>query len=155
MKTQLLLICMLIGTLSSGFGQSFRSGSYKAGSYVERTIASPMVGTSIVYEGKRLIEIGGFIQKSMEPVAEGRDSYKREETHFYGAYFAYPLIKINRGTVIKFHARTGVTNGQNFIITPGIIAQYSPYKKVTISGGFGGRSFMPTLIGQVQVRLSK
>ena len=54
---------------------------------------------------------------------------------------------------IQFNIRTVVTNGQNFVISPSILAGYEPIRKVIISAGIGVRAFMPTLQAGVKFLL--
>lgn len=146
---------LILSLIFISFSQVISAQSIKAGSYMERTFSSPMVGTSITYEFKGRAEIGGYAQRAMNVAGgESADGYQRTETEFYGAFFAYPLVYSEKAS-LKFNARAGLVNGENFLITPGLTASYSPYSVITLSGGVGVRSFLPTLMGQIQIRLTK
>lgn len=122
------------------------------GSYIEQTQVGPKIGTSIGFNTSMNVEFGGFYQKAVEQVApEGVRpwTYERE---FYGAYFNYPIVEGNI-TALKFNVRTGVTNGENFLITPSLLGSISPVKAVKIGAGLGMRAFRPTLRGSISIKL--
>lgn len=122
-------------------------------SYVEQTEVGPKVGTSVGFNTRLHIEVGGFYQKAVEGVApEGVPSVLHER-EFYGAYFNYP-IRRNEFLALKFNIRTGVSNNQNFVITPSLLGTVSPVRAVKIGAGVGVRAFRPTLQGSISIRLN-
>ncbi|MEO1255672.1 MAG: hypothetical protein AAFY41_12445, partial [Bacteroidota bacterium] len=71
--------------------------------------------------------------------------YERE---FAGLYVAVPITS-REFYVIKANVRTGMTNGENFAITPSIQADYKLAKYIRIGMGVGSRNFRPSLQGSV------
>ena len=143
----LLTLSILIVLIKMGYAQSIITETY-----FEQTFITPKVGTSIGYRFQGDLEIGGFFQVStLEPEREiGRPlHYERE---FYGAFFSYPLLKLNQAG-LRMKVRSGVTNGQNFIITPSLHATYKPVQLLTLSTGVGMRAFRPTVMASMQINL--
>lgn len=121
--------------------------------YIERTVVGPKVGTSIGYEFRDLVEVGGFYQKAIS-TATGNEPYGYSfEKEFYGAYFSYPLMADIHHTTLKLNVRTGVTNGQNFLITPSVLANYHPIKNLSVGAGVGVRVLRPTLQASIKFSL--
>lgn len=124
----------------------------QASTYIERTVVGPKVGTAIGYSFSDLIEVGGFYQRATEMAEAEAGRPLREENEFYGAYFGYPLLSAQK-SVIKLNVRTGVSNGENFVITPSLMGSYSPMQLVKIGGGIGVRAFKPTVMASLTLRL--
>ncbi len=141
---------LLILILSIGFVQS---QGLKATSYVEKTFMNPKLGTSVGYEFNNILEVGGFYQHiSQQPIASDQSRIITEE-EFCGLYFAYPLVT-SRYTNLKLNVRSGVSNGENFVITPSLLANFKPIPIINIGGGLGIRSFRPTLIASLSINLN-
>lgn len=125
--------------------------------YVEKTHMSPKTGTAIGFENRFLWEYGAFFQEAslMESFMmseEDKESLPRHyEKDFTGIYFAVPIVA-RESFLVKANVRTGVSNGENFVITPSVLADYIPVKHVRIGLGVGSRAFRPTL--QASVSLS-
>lgn len=126
------------------------SQGLQAVTYLERTHINFKVGTAIGFQFENQIESGGFFQKAtvVEEPETGRPL--RSENEFYGVYFAYPLINLNK-TTVRMNVRTGISNEENFVITPSIHATYRLLKGITIGGGLGTRVFRPTFLVMVKV----
>lgn len=153
MKTVTITKILLIAILTLSAISNIKAQGLQANTYVEQTHVSPKFGTSIGYEFADRIEVGGFFQRaSVQAEAEyGRPL--SSENEFYGAYFAYPLVAARNATV-KFNVRTGVSNGENFVITPSLMASYSPFRLVAIGGGVGVRAFRPTGMATITIRIN-
>ncbi|MEP1343809.1 hypothetical protein [Ekhidna sp.] len=149
MKKQLLLPIFFIAFLGTVSAQSVIIRTY-----VEKTHMSPKTGTSIGFENRFSWEFGAFFQEAslMESFMmseDQREALPREyEEEFSGIYFAVP-ITVREKFVVKANVRTGMTNGENFAITPSILADYKPMKHVRIGMGIGTRSFRPTMQGSI------
>ncbi len=123
-------------------------------SYVEQTIVGPKVGTSVGFMVMSGIEVGGFYQKAVDGAApEGANKWNFEE-QFYGAFFTYPVVN-KRTFDLGFNVRTGVSNGENFVITPSLLASISPIRSVKIGAGVGIRGLRPTLQGSIAFRIHR
>lgn len=136
MKTLLTISVLLFSGFIYGQG-------IKASTYMEYTSVSPKAGTSLSYFFKDQIEVGGFYQKSTVEIQREEGRPLCAEVEFFGAYFGYPLM-VTEKSKINFDIRTGVTNGQNFTITPSISLHHSPIKFISLGVGVGVRSFKPT-----------
>ncbi len=118
--------------------------------YVEKTHMSPKTGTAIGFENRFLWEYGAFFQEAslMESFMmsdEERAALPREyEKDLTGIYFAVPIVA-RESFIVKANVRTGVSNGENFVITPSVLADFMPVKHVHIGLGVGSRAFRPTL----------
>ena len=147
MKNILITIALIIISLAT-YGQSLSLSSY-----VEQTQIGPKLGTSIGFNTNIDIEVGGFYQKAVEVTGtEGMRPWKIEQ-EFYGAYFNYPITK-GEHLGLKFNVRTGVSNGENFVITPSLLGSLSPVKAIKIGAGLGVRALRPTLMGSISIQLS-
>jgi hypothetical protein len=124
-----------------------------ATSYVEQTVASPKLGTSVGVVFNNAIEVGGFYQQSTQRTAsESVALPPRTEQAFAGAFVAYPITQANLVNV-KLNVRVGVSNGQNFVITPAVKANLQATKKISLDAGLGVRSFRPTLMAGIKIKL--
>lgn len=121
--------------------------------YLEQTHMNPKLGTSIGYEFSDNIEIGGFFQRAATQQEAEPGRPLRTENEFYGAYFAYPVFS-KKLADLKFNIRTGISNGENFVITPSLIANFKPLKNISIGGGLGTRSFRPTYMASIKINLN-
>ncbi|WP_421875256.1 hypothetical protein [Marinoscillum sp.] len=121
-------------------------------SYVEQTNVGPKVGTSIGVGTNFKFEFGGFYQKAVDVNAPETTPSWTIEQEFYGAYFNYAIAESNHFG-LQFNVRTGVSNGQNFVITPSLLGSVSPIKTVKLGAGLGVRAFQPTLMGSISIRL--
>lgn len=149
MKKQLLLPLLLVAVLGTASAQKL-----VVKTYVEKTNMSPKTGTSIGFENKFKWEFGGFYQEAslMESIMltdEDLENLPRlYEKEFGGIYIAVPMT-IREKYVIKAQVRTGVTNGENFTITPSVLADYMLADKIRIGMGVGSRGFRPTMQASV------
>ncbi len=147
MKNILITIAATLITLTT-YGQSLRLNSY-----IEQTNLGPKLGTSEGFNTNIDIEVGGFYQKAVEVTgAEGVRPWTIEK-EFYGAYFNYPITR-GEHVGLKFNVRTGVSNGENFVITPSLLGTLSPAKAIKIGAGLGVRALRPTLMGSISISLS-
>ncbi len=123
-----------------------------AKTYVEQTFYTPKVGTAIGYKFAGDYEIGGFVQKSTVDLQaeDGRPLHYEKE--FIGAFFSYPMLTAYK-TEVQMKVRTGITNMQNFTITPSVHANYKPAQVITIGAGVGVRAFKPTFMASLQINL--
>ncbi|MEP1033542.1 hypothetical protein [Ekhidna sp.] len=125
--------------------------------YVERTHMSPKTGTAIGFENRFLWEYGVFFQEAslMESFMmseQDKEALPRHyEKDFSGIYFAVPIVA-RESFLLKANVRTGVSNGENFVITPSVLADFMPVKHVRLGLGVGSRAFRPTI--QASVALS-
>jgi hypothetical protein len=145
MKKLIVFISVLI-LAHIGYSQSL-----SARTYIERTSAGSKMGTSVGFENELGFEFGGFYQESMGNMEEGTSTrfYERE---FFGIYGAAPLVQ-RASYDLKFQVRMGVSNRENFLITPSLLAKYHVFKIVSIGGGIGVRSFRPTFQGSITIKL--
>lgn len=127
--------------------------SLQTSTYVEQTKVSPKLGTSIGYQFSDEIEVGAFFQRATEQKQPELGRPLTSENEFYGAYFAYPVFS-RRLANIKFNVRTGVSNGENFVITPSLLANFKPLKNINIGGGIGTRAFRPTYMASIRINLN-
>ncbi len=146
MKKPIILLSIIF------FSAAAYAQSFIAETYVERTKSSPKIGSSIGYQFAGKFEIGGFIQKSTVIFVPEIGIPLENENNFYGAFFSYPL-KSTRKLDLHVRVRTGVSNDQNFTITPNLSASYTPTKLISVSTGVGVRSFRPTLMASIKINL--
>ncbi|MEQ9468293.1 MAG: hypothetical protein RLN88_12845 [Ekhidna sp.] len=152
MKKQLLLPLLFAAVLGTASAQNVIVRTY-----VEKTNMSPKTGTSIGFENRYQWEYGAFFQEAslMESFMMSEEDLEalphQYEKDFAGLYFAVPVIS-RELFVVKANVRTGMSNGENFVITPSVLADYKPIKHVRIGMGVGSRAFRPTL--QASVALS-
>ena len=145
MKKHILLILLFVGVLGTASAQKMIIRTY-----VEKTHMSPKTGTAIGFENRFLWEYGAFFQEAslMESFlmseAEKAALPRHYEKDLTGIYFAVPVIA-RESFIVKANVRTGVSNGENFVITPSVLADYMPVKHVRIGVGVGSRAFRPTL----------
>ncbi len=149
MKKQLLILLFFVAVLASASAQNLVIRTY-----VEKTHMSPKTGTSIGFENRFQWEYGVFFQEAslMESFMmsdEDRDNLPRNyEREFTGLYFAVPIVSRD-SYVIKANVRTGMTNGQNFAITPSVLADYKLARYIRLGMGVGSRNLRPTLQASV------
>ena len=124
----------------------------QASTFVERTHVSPKFGSSFGYQWDNQIELGGFYQTAQENAGVSEHRRRWMEREFYGIYFNYPMIGYAKANV-KLNIRTGVVNGETFIITPGVLAHYSPIKQITVGAGLGTRTMRPTYRASLMINL--
>jgi len=129
------------------------SQSFIAESYLEHTRVNPKLGTSIGFNFKNKIQVGGFIQRSASVVEFGERTSHNLESSLYGAFFSYPLVLNSEKFELQFKTRAGLANDENFVITPSIQGGYTPFKMVSIGAGIGVRSFRPTYMLTLRINL--
>lgn len=122
--------------------------------YVEKTIVNTKSGFSIGYESIDGFEVGGFYQESSLLATffkqEAGLSYPHERS-FFGSYFACPVIYTDIGWV-KLNVRAGVSNKENFVITPSILGEIRPEGRLSLGLGLGTRAFRPTYQAYLTIR---
>lgn len=149
MKKQLLLPLLLVAILGTANAQKVIVRTY-----IEKTHMSPKTGTAIGFENKHLWEFGAFFQEAslmesfMMSEIEKEALPRHYEKDFTGIYFAVP-VRVRENLVLKANIRTGVSNGENFVITPSVLANYQLLNNFRIGMGVGSRSFRPTLQASV------
>ncbi len=149
MKTLTTLITILLIAITF----DATSQSFIASTYMEQTHVSPKLGTTIGYSFDSQIEIGGFYQNASSDLSKNSESTSLEqEEEFYGAYFSYPVVDRAK-TGLQFNIRTGVVNGQNFLITPSLLGNYKIMNNISVGAGVGIRTFRPTLQASIKLNL--
>ncbi len=143
--TYLIMFMFSVVVLAQGFSVN---------SYLERTIVGPKLGTAIGYHVKSGIEVGGFYQEAVQGTVTETDRPWRYERQFYGAFFTYPVVSRNFFN-LGFNVRTGISNGENFVITPSLLSSISPIKPIRLGIGIGARALRPTLQGSITIRLGQ
>ena len=131
MKKITLFTITLAAVLGTASAQQFVMRTY-----VEKTKISMKSGTAFGMENRYGWEYGGFYQESslMESLLSNEEKgalprfYEKE---FYGMYFAAPVMD-TKYVVVKAQVRTGVSNGENFVITPSVLADYSPSRHIRL-----------------------
>ena len=122
-----------------------------ASSYIEQTQISSKLGYSVgVVFSESNIELGAFQQNnmsSMDPEVWDDNAYERS---FTGVYMNYPMLE-KRMLSLNFKIRTGLSNGENFVITPAVNGDYEVSKKIKVTGGVGVRAFRPTLVSGIKI----
>ena len=139
------------------------SQGFEVRTYVEQTIVGTKVGTAIGRETKASYrtplswEYGGFYQEAVDlsnaPVNEvDKEAATVYEKEFFGLYGGV-VLRDGNFINVRFNVRTGVTNRENFAITPSVLGQVKVLRSVRIGGGLGIRSFRPTYQGSITVVL--
>ncbi|MEP1094105.1 MAG: hypothetical protein ABJG78_03295 [Cyclobacteriaceae bacterium] len=146
----LLLALSLAAVLGTTSAQQFVLKTY-----TEKTKISTKTGTAFGIENRYGWEYGGFYQESslMESLLSNEKKANLPrfyEKEFYGMYFSAPVMD-SKYVVLKAHVRTGVSNGQNFVITPSFFADYNPSHHIRFGVGVGTRAFRPTLQGSLSI----
>ena len=125
--------------------------------YVERTHIGPKGGTALGVEFKNLMSLGLFYQESdLILTVIGSDMSTDlppfYEKQFYGMYYSVPIH--HQGLVgFDFKLRTGVSNGENFVITPSVHSSLKLARYIELQSGVGMRSFRPTLMSSINIKL--
>jgi hypothetical protein len=125
--------------------------------YVERTHIGPKGGTAVGVEFRNLMSVGVFYQESDLILTvlgkEGStDMPLLYEKQFYGIYYTLPIH--HQGMVgFDFKIRTGVSNGENFVITPSAHSSLKLTRSIELQGGVGMRAFRPTVMTSVNIKL--
>ncbi len=144
MKKNLLFSVVLIVALGTASAQDVIVKTY-----VEKTRVGVKSGTSVGMENSYGWEYGGFYQESslLESLMSEEQKAllpRNYEKTFYGAYFAAPVME-SEFVVLKAHIRTGISNGENFVITPSLLADYKISSIARFGFGLGSRAFQPTM----------
>lgn len=151
MKKNFLLVMMLVAILGTATSQQ-----RIVKTYFEQTQIGAKSGTSIGMLTRYNWEYGAFFQESSlleslimseEQRAQRPRNYERQ---FYGVYFAAPIF-LSEFTSVKFQVRTGISNNQNFVITPSVHMGYEALKNFRFELGVGTRAFRPTLMGGISL----
>ncbi len=147
------VIRLLVGFIAIFAMQAATAQHVITSSYIEQTHISPKLGYSIGYQfGDTHIEVGVFNQNAMTSNASESGTIDRQEKNFAGVYMNYPMLEKD-ALSLSFKIRTGVSNGENFVITPAINGNYKLFKKIMITGGLGVRAFRPTLISGIKITI--
>ncbi len=122
--------------------------------YIERTVTGPKLGIGLGIKGHGGYEYGGFYQEAqlLGPTSSDITStkpYPYEKT-FYGLYGTGTLLT-RRWYDLKLQARMGITNKENFIITPSVIGRVKLANWISLETGLGFRQFRPTYQGAIVV----
>ncbi|NNE55139.1 MAG: hypothetical protein HKN32_03895 [Flavobacteriales bacterium] len=139
-----------------GWKQHQKTSKLVISTYVERTHIGPKGGTSVGVEFRNLLSLGAFYQESDlvvnvfgEELTELPPHYEKQ---FYGLYFTFPVSHQNL-IGFDFKIRTGISNSENFIITPSLHSTLKLARMVEIGAGVGMRSFRPTVQTSIMVKL--
>jgi hypothetical protein len=143
---------IIIAVLALGLTSVAMSQTMQVTSYVENTHVSPKLGTAITYLFPGMIEAGAFYQQSATPIEQEYGRPLREEREFLGAYMAYPFFIGDKWNV-KLNVRTGISNKENFVITPAVQGTYALFRQIKIMAGVGTRNFRPTLMAGFKLTL--
>ena len=116
-----------------------------AKTYVEHTHMTPKVGTAIGFQTDYGWEYGGFYQKATPTINNGETTNqpKMYEEEFFGIFGNAVIAETNKLDIL-LNARIGVTNRENFAITPAVLANFKTEGKVKFGGGIGVRALRPT-----------
>lgn len=120
--------------------------------YVEKTSVGNKLGTAIGYSFSSQVEVGGFYQQSAAFLGSPENMPRFYEKEFAGVYFNYPLSRWDKAG-LDMNVRTGVTNGENFAITPSVLGYYQPFTPIKVGMGIGVRAFRPTLQASIAISL--
>ncbi|MEM9337768.1 MAG: hypothetical protein AAGA66_03510 [Bacteroidota bacterium] len=126
--------------------------------YMEKTHIGIKTGTSVGMTNQFGWEYGGFFQEAslMESLTMSdeqlRNLPRTYERNFYGLYLGIPVMERSLMN-IKVQLRTGVQNGENFVITPSLLGNFTPHKSIGFGLGVGMRMFKPTLQGSFSITL--
>ncbi len=142
-----IIITILLST-QTAYGQTVVTSTY-----LEQTQISPKLGYSIGYQfHESPVELGAFQQRSMTMLDGDHAGPTDYEKDFTGLYMNYEMLQ-NRLLTLCFKIRTGVSNGENFVITPSVMGDYQIFRKVQLSGGLGVRAFRPTLLSGIKITI--
>jgi len=148
MRTTLLTTVLLLTVLSTTNAQQLT-----ARTYVEKTNVNLKNGVGIGMLFANDAEFGGFYQESAGfGNSQEVQPSRLLEQEFFGIYGAYPLMN-RRVFDVKYQVRTGVSNGQNFVITSSVLADVTLMNRIKLGAGVGTRGFRPTLQSSVTIVL--
>lgn len=144
----------LITTLALVFSLGLMAQEVVVASYMEQTKVGSKAGLAVGYTFPYGITVGGFYQEIPAIIASDEVDTYYCERNFTGAYFGVPISE-RRLVDMAFNVRMGVSNGENFLITPSIWSYMKPVKVVNIGLGVGVRAFRPTLQASLNLKLGK
>jgi hypothetical protein len=139
------LAMMIAGVL---YGQGLHVSTY-----AEQTKLSTKLGTAIGFNLPYDFAVGGFYQQRMQSLPDEPRLRYTEEWEFFGLYGSGRVFT-SQYFEIDAMVRMGVTNRENFAISPSFIGTYRPAKRIEFNMGMGVRCFNPTLIGGVTINLN-
>lgn len=142
-----LTIATLISLSAYTQGLTFRS-------YVEKTSIGNKFGSAVGYVFRTGVEVGGFYQEAARFLNTNEQTSIYYEKQFAGLYVNYPLQQWQKAGV-DLNIRTGVSNGENFVITPSVLGHYQIMRYFKLGAGLGVRAFRPTLQGSLTIDISK
>ncbi len=122
--------------------------------YYERTLISPKTGTALGYTFRGKLCAGVFYQEHSQMFYGEREMTSQIEDEFYGFYMSGPVTEWRRASLI-LKARTGIANGENFMISPSVHADFAVLKRVHIGTGIAMRSILPSVMTSIRIDLSK
>ncbi len=140
LRKQILVICFLSLVVKTAYTQGF-----KAYSYTESSKFSTRLGTAFGFETNNSFEFGAFYHVKPGKSSESRPKH---EYKFVGGYFAMPFVS-NQNFNLKFKARVGMVNRENFVITPSLDAQFYLNKFIGLGLGVGTRNLNPTVMTSI------
>ncbi|MFT4737442.1 MAG: hypothetical protein ACI8QD_002930 [Cyclobacteriaceae bacterium] len=150
-RTILLLLSVLTALTVLGQHLTIRS-------YIEKTSVSLKTGTALVIENDYQWEYGAFYQESSlaQKVFMSPDQISNlprvYEKNFGGLFFAAPVVQ-GKSYNVKLNVRAGLGNGEWFIITPSVLANYELFNRINVSAGLGARAFRPTMQAGISMKL--
>ncbi|MEQ8582480.1 MAG: hypothetical protein RIC30_07580 [Marinoscillum sp.] len=142
-----LTIIILLAQLSHAQGITAKS-------YIEQTQVGIKLGTAVGYVFPCKVEVGAFHQEPNKFLDNQELPYRFYEKKFTGMYLNLPL-KHYDFIGFDLNVRTGVTNGENFAITPSLLGYFNPIPPVKLTMGMGTRMLRPTLQAGVTIKIGK
>jgi len=127
-----------------------------ATTYIEQTSVSPKGGTAIGVVFKNAMSVGVFYQESkVVKGLMGQEQYlalpSDYEKEFYGAYFTAPID--DQGLIgFDVQIRAGISNGENFVITPSLLSSLKLTRSIELGAGVGVRAFRPTVQSSLTIK---
>ena len=144
---QIISLIAAMGIFTIALGQTM-----EASTYIERTHISPKVGSAVGVHFKNNFEVGGFYQQSTVELQAEPGRPLMYENQFYGLYLGCP-IKNTDYFDLKVNIRTGVSNNENFVITPSVMGSVKLLRKISLTGGIGTRSLRPTYMASLSMHI--
>lgn len=149
MKKLLVIFALLAVTIATANAQQL-----SAKVYIEQTTVNMKNGAALGVSFPKGGGLGAFYQQTATEMLDTDEEdlmEKNYEKDFYGIYMAYPIVN-KPAFELDLQVRTGMVNGENFAITPSVLAGFKPVKHITLEAGLGARSF--SLTYQVGVKFN-
>lgn len=122
--------------------------------YAEQTKKGTKLGTAMGINLAHNFGVGAFYQQSVQKFEAEQFRPLMEENEFFGIYMTGNMYKTELFS-LNAMVRTGVTNRENFAITPSILATFKLAKMIEFNAGMGVRCFNPTLTAGLTIKMSK